>query len=107
MKHGPFGYLFGIAVVVYIGWIVFATSPMDRIERGCQPICWAGNLSVSVAGIMNPAWEAGTQHAFYRSDYVCTWATWRLIYGNAWQREHKGKPLPAEGSGLGCQEAGS
>lgn len=94
--HGPFGYLFGVAMAVYIGWIVFATSPMERITRGCEPVNWAGNLSVSIVAFLNPSWERSTQHAFDRTDYVCTYTVWRLIYGRAWEKAHPGKDLPAE-----------
>lgn len=90
MKRGVFGYLFGLAVVVYIGWIVMAMSPMQRISRGCMPISWAGNLTVSLVAFLNPQWEAGTDHFFDRTDYVCRYSVWRLIYGQEWKKAHPG-----------------
>lgn len=99
MKAGPFGYLFGIGVATYIGWVILATAPMTRIQRGCQPVTWFGNLSVSIVAFLDPSWEKGTQHAFDRGDYVCRYTVWRLVYGAAWQKAHPGKALPKEASG--------
>lgn len=95
MKRGILSYLFGGAILIYIGWIVFAGSATQRIERGCQPVNWAGNIAVSLVAFVEPSWEAGTKHAFSRGNYVCRYTIWRLIYGDRWQKAHPNQKLPA------------
>lgn len=96
--RGPIGYIFAVLIALYVGWIVFASGPMQRIDRGCQPINWMGNLSVSVMAFVNPAWEKQTKHFFDRTDYVCRYSIWRLAYGTDWVKTHpndkNGVPQP-------------
>ena len=88
MQHKPFSLLFALAVFAWVIWIVMATDASVRISRGCEPVNWTGNLTVTIAAVMDPTWEAGTQRFFDRTDYVCRLSLWRLFYERAWRGTH-------------------
>ena len=94
MQHRPFSLLFALAVFAWAIWIVLATDGNLRIARGCEPVNWTGNVVVTLASVMNPTWEAGTQHFFDRSDYVCRLTLWRLFYEKSWRATHPKAKVP-------------
>ncbi|QHS09076.1 hypothetical protein [Sinimarinibacterium sp. NLF-5-8] len=81
---GPIAQVWFVAFMLYIGWIVIGSGAEQRIERGCAPISWIGNVMVSMTSFIEPTWESGTKNFFDRTDYACRYITWRLIYGDQW-----------------------
>ncbi len=77
------------ALVAFLGWVMLSTSPSERFTRACAPVKWTGNVTLSIAAVMDPSGEAATRQFFAKSDYVCRYALWRLFYGRAWEQAQK------------------
>jgi len=79
------------ALTAFLGWVMLATQPNERLARACAPVEWAGNVTLSATAILDPSGEAATKHFFDQTDYACQYTLWRLFYGQAWEREHEKK----------------
>lgn len=81
--------LIGIPVLVFSLWIFAAPLPQVRIERGCQPINWIGNMATSTTAL---ATEGHTETAVRWNDkltYSCQYMIWRLFYQEAYNQAIK------------------
>lgn len=72
--------IIGVALLVWVVWIIFATSNVARIERTCQPILWAGNFVTSIVALTVPAYQDNVERAADRLDYGCRYSVWRLLF---------------------------
>jgi len=97
----PLTSVFGIGIVVYIGWVFVADSPRLRIERAARPVVWAGGVLESIADLTDPTQSgpirAWTADAYYSFQYML----WRRFYEDeflAWQRTQK--PLQASSTAV-------
>lgn len=72
--------LFGVALLIWVAWIILATDHVARIERTCQPILWAGNAITSIIALTVPAYQDKVDASFARLDYGCRYTVWRLVY---------------------------
>lgn len=86
-----FGQIISLLVIVYIGWVMLATTPESRMERACRPVQWTGNVTVSLTNLTVPQWQAQVQDLFDRGEYGCQYSLWRLFY------ESEYKAAAAEG----------
>jgi hypothetical protein len=75
------------ALAAFLGWVMLSTSPNERFIRACAPVRWTGNVTLSIAAVLDPTGEAATKEFFDKSDYVCRYTFWRLFYGHAWEQE--------------------
>lgn len=80
----PFSGILGVLVLLYIGWVFLAGQPSERIDRGCRPIGWAGNVLTSVFAIGAPSFSQATYRVFKNTEYTCQYAVWRLLYESEW-----------------------
>lgn len=80
----PFSGILGVLVLLYIGWIFLAGHPSERIDRGCRPIGWAGNVLTSISAIAAPSLSQATYRVFKNTEYTCQYAIWRLMYEREW-----------------------
>lgn len=81
--------LIGIPVLVFSLWIFAAPLPQVRIERGCQPINWIGNMATSTTAL---ATDGHTETAVRWNDkltYSCQYMIWRLFYQEAYNQAIK------------------
>ena len=78
MKHHEL--LWGSAIVAFIAWILFASSPMVRISRTCRPLRWGSNGLVSLTALTAPKFEKSMQNGGNRVVYGCEYSLWRLFY---------------------------
>lgn len=78
------GSFFALAFIIWVGWIVMATSTEKRIERFCQPVLWTGNLATSVTALTVSKYQDNVENAFDSFDYGCRFSVWRLLYEDEW-----------------------
>lgn len=83
----PLSSLFGVLVLIYIGWIFLAGMPSERIDRGCRPVGWVGNIVTSIFAMGAPTLSKGSYRTFNNIEYGCQYAVWRLIYEKDWVEE--------------------
>jgi hypothetical protein len=72
--------IWGLSLLFFILWVFFAGQPSDRIDRGCRPVAWSGNVVTSVAALTAPAYQQTTQRWFDGLTYSCQYTAWRLFY---------------------------
>lgn len=80
MGKTMFGQLFGVLMVIFIGWIFITGDSAERMERACKPVEWTGNMAVSLVALTYPSGQRRTQMAFENMDYGCQYSLWRLFY---------------------------
>ena len=83
----------GILVLVWVVWIVLAHSSQQRIERGCQPVVWAGNVTTSLTALTLPKYQNSVEGAFDRMDYGCRYTAWRLLHEQDWIKHQEREGL--------------
>jgi hypothetical protein len=82
--------MLGLALLFFVLWIFFAGNPGDRIERGCKPVAWAGNVVTSISALAAPKYQTTTQKWSDNLTYSCEFTAWRLFYQadyNKWLAE--------------------
>jgi hypothetical protein len=77
MLHKEF---WGLVFLAFVVWIFLAVDGSARIERGCRPIAWGGNLAVSLTALVVPKQQEGVKRWMDKAEYSCRYATWRLFY---------------------------
>jgi len=111
----PFTTLFGLALLMFLGWSLISDTPSQRMERACRPVTWMGNITVSLASLSEPsAREANkefqsrsgnpppappdkakkplsgsVQETFDGFNYGCQYALWRLFYEREYLAEQE------------------
>lgn len=83
MRLGIFSLLF----IVFALWVVIAPNGEARINRTCEPVNWAGSLSVSVGQLIFPNNQNSVQNFFDKGNYSCRFIVWRLIYEGRYLEE--------------------
>lgn len=76
MRLGIFSLLF----IVFALWVAVAPGGEQRIIRTCEPVNWAGNLTVSIGQLIFPEYQDSVQEFFDKGNYSCRFVVWRLIY---------------------------
>jgi len=84
-----FGQLVSIGFVVFIVWILLASTPQTRLERACRPVDWTGNLATSTAALVAPSYQQSVTKTFRSIDYSCQYMLWRLFYEDDYKRALK------------------
>ena len=104
MKHHEL--LWGSAIVAFIAWIFFASSPTVRINRACRPLHWGSSGLVSLTALTAPKYETSVQNGGNRVVYGCEYSLWRLFYQKQYDAylsaEHR---LPSARSLQHCAKA--
>lgn len=85
----PLSSLFGVFILLFVGWIFLAGMPTERIDRGCRPIGWFGNVMTSIFAIGAPSLSQASFRAFSNIEYGCQYAIWRLIYEKEWVEQQQ------------------
>lgn len=106
MLEKPFTTLFGLALMMFVGWVMISDTPAQRMDRACRPVVWSGNVTVSLASLGEPSAHAANrefqaqagkpppppadptkkplgqrvQATFDGFNYGCQYALWRLFY---------------------------
>jgi hypothetical protein len=81
MLHKEF---WGLLFLGFVFWIIAASSPQARIENGCRPVGWSGNVVTSLSALVLPAQQATVQSWFDKLEYGCRYLVWRLFYQEAY-----------------------
>lgn len=81
MLHKEF---WGLLFLAFVAWIVLAASPSKRIENGCRPVHWAGNVVTSASALVLPKQQVTVQGWFDKVEYGCQYTVWRLFYQTAY-----------------------
>ena len=74
------GLISAILILWFIGWIMIATDPQVRINRGCAPVGWTGSLFVSLTAMVWDSQVRNVQGVSDRMEYGCRYALWRSFY---------------------------
>ncbi|SFI13384.1 hypothetical protein [Modicisalibacter xianhensis] len=82
--------LIGVAILVWVAWIVLATDSEARIERTCQPVLWVGNVATSLTQLTFNEQQESVHEAFNSADYACRFTVWRLLHEDAWIESQQG-----------------
>lgn len=82
--------LIGVAILVWVAWIVLATDSEARIERTCQPVLWFGNVATSLTQLTFNEYQDSVQESFESADYACRFTVWRLLHEDAWIESQQG-----------------
>ena len=77
MLHKEF---WGLVFLGFVVWIFMAVDGSARIERGCRPVGWAGNVAVSLTALVLPKEQNAVKKGADKAEYSCRYATWRLFY---------------------------
>jgi len=93
MLHKEF---WGLMFLAFVGWVLVAGNPTTRIENGCRPIGWTGNVTTSLAALVLPDQQVKVQNWFNKLEYGCRYTVWRLIYQEAYNEW-----VQAQKAGLG------
>lgn len=96
MLHKEF---WGLTFLAFVVWVFVASTPTDRIENGCRPVGWAGNVVTSLTALVLPDQQRRVEKWFDKLEYGCRYMTWRLFYQekyNAWLAQQAvGAAVPA------------
>lgn len=92
MLHKEF---WGLLFLVFVAWIFMAVNGSTRIERGCRPIGWAGNVTVSLTALVLPSEQTDVQRWMQKAEYSCQYAVWRLIYQADYNRAIAQQAIPS------------
>jgi hypothetical protein len=94
-----FGEVFFFAVVGWAVWIIFATSPSDRISRACAPVGWIGSGFTAAVRAANTDLGNNFKTGSQTADYRCKLWVWDMMYAKQWEAAHPGQPLPGVQNG--------
>lgn len=87
-----------VLIVGFVIWCLLAPTKGMRLERGCQPVDWFGNMTISLVVMTLPERVETFDYAFAKTDYGCQYILWRLFYESAWQEAiAQGKINPETG----------
>jgi len=78
-----------MAFLLFVGWIFLATDPHERLDRGCRPVDWTGNLVLSLSAFVYPQGQTAVDATFKKIDYACQYTVWRLIYEEDWKAQQE------------------
>jgi hypothetical protein len=83
-----FGLLTSIALMAWVVWVAFTSSPMERLERTCAPATWMGKAGTSIAMLADDSERSvgPVRDAFVRMNYGCKFTLWRVFYEDDWKR---------------------
>lgn len=77
--------LIGVAILVWVAWIVLATDSETRIDRTCQPVLWVGNVATSLTQLTFSEQQDLVHESFESFDYACRFTVWRLLHEDDWK----------------------
>lgn len=75
-----------VSVLLYLGYIVVAPTPVDTLDRICAPgFEWPRKFLASGARIFSPSAEAGINEAFDNGFGRCRVWGWGVLYEDEYQ----------------------
>jgi hypothetical protein len=82
MLHKEF---WGLMFLFFVGWIFLGSTGGERIERGCRPIGWAGNVITSLSALAVPTQQTRIAGWFGKFEYGCQYVGWRMFFEHDYQ----------------------
>lgn len=76
----------GLLFLGFVFWVFVAGGGNTRIERGCRPIAWGGNVVVSLTALALPSQQSGVKSWVDKAEYGCRYTTWRLFYQDEYNK---------------------
>lgn len=78
---------FALSVLLYLGYIVVAPTPVDTLDRICSPgFQWPKKFLASGARIFSPSAEANINEAFDSGFGRCRVWGWGVLYEDEYQK---------------------
>lgn len=82
--------VFGVSVLLYLGYIAVAPTPIDTLNRTCEPVfVWPKKVLASGARIFSPKAEASINEAFDNGFGRCRAWGWGVLYEDEYRATHK------------------
>lgn len=75
-----------IGLVIYMGYVILAGTPLARIERACLATEWAGTTVSSVASLFSSEAEARSKVAMGEFTLSCQYLVYRQFYRDDYER---------------------
>jgi len=82
MKY--FGTIFFTLAMLFLAWVVVASSPLERLNRGCEPVHWFGKAAASIAAMGSASAEARTKVTVDQAFDGCRVFWFRQFYADEW-----------------------
>lgn len=76
----PFELIFFVAVLAWVGIILLADGPRNRIEQICKPVEWSGRLAGSMASLSSSEAESKTRLFFTNRTQDCYMLIFKQFY---------------------------
>lgn len=92
-----FGTVFFICSCFFLLWVVLASTPLQRINRACQPAEWVGRLATTTGAAVDEGTEATVAGGANTLFNTCRFFVFRQFYAEELraQRAAAGEPAPA------------
>jgi len=101
----PFFMLFFAFVMGYTGYVFIASSPIERLNRGCAPFTlWPGQLVVAAVKIGASDRTSETRNTFEGGFNTCRRWLWNAFYEEEYQQLRAGAAKAAKGEDVGTKE---
>ncbi len=97
-----FGTIFFACVMFFAVWVILASTPLDRLNRGCTPVNWIGKAITSVAALGSANAEARAAATTESAFYTCRFFWFRQFYRDEYEaamRARQAQPAPAQANG--------
>ncbi|HEU0197435.1 MAG TPA: hypothetical protein VFQ88_09515 [Nevskiaceae bacterium] len=84
-KHFTFS-LFGLALIVFVAYVLVAGTPLERINRVCSPITWVGKSFTALGDIAGHGVGGTLHHGASNTLQGCRFIVFRTFYSAEYQR---------------------
>lgn len=81
-----FGVVFFACCMFFVAFVMMGSSPLERINRGCQPIDWGGRAGTTVAAIFSSGAERQMRIAADEALQGCRFFMFRQFYAEKLER---------------------
>lgn len=77
-----FGTIFFACVMFFFVWVVLAGTPIERLDRGCTPVNWAGKAVTSLAALGSAKAESRASATTQKLFFTCRYFWFRQFYAD-------------------------
>lgn len=97
--------MLGLGLLFFVLWVFLGSTPSARLERGCAPVAWSGNVVTSLAALATPNYQASAEKWTGTMTYSCEFTGWRLFYSadyNRWLADQQAQADQAKSNQKGA-----
>lgn len=86
-----FGYVFFLATILFFLFVIIGSSPLERIDRSCMPVGWAGKALTSVASLFGDSPEMKTRTAMEEAEQSCQYIIYRQFFKDELEEQRRAR----------------